>query len=66
MDTNWGLDHFVVIIGGIFFLWMLIRYIRRNPEELSSENLSKGAYTMGLLALALIALVAFGIFVLNS
>jgi len=49
--------------GIAFFLY---RYIRAQPEMLSRANLGKSFYTMGLLGLGLIGLIAFCIWFLNA
>lgn len=42
-----------------FFAWRFYQAVRANPELLSRDNLSKSFLTTGLLALGLIAFVAF-------
>ncbi len=66
MGTNsWGIEQFFILALCIFLVWILVRYIKREPQALSKQNLEKSFYTMGLLALVLIAFVAFGVFVLR-
>lgn len=47
------------LAGCGFGVWLIIQSVRRHPESFSKENFGKSAHTMGLLALALIAFVAF-------
>jgi hypothetical protein len=46
------------IIGAVVLIWFLIGYIRRNPQAFSKENLNRSFFTLGILALFLIAVVA--------
>ncbi|MCK4608047.1 MAG: hypothetical protein KAT71_01085 [Gammaproteobacteria bacterium] len=45
------------IILVVFLGWLIYRTIKHNPASFSKENLGKSFYTLGLLALALIAFV---------
>lgn len=45
------------VIGAGLMLFMLYRSYRARPDMFSSVNLGKSLYTMGLLALGLIAFV---------
>lgn len=47
----------LLFIGGALLLWMVYRSIKNNPAAYSKENISKSFFTMGILALALIAFV---------
>lgn len=51
------LSKVAAILFGAWILWMLVRYIRSNPEALSLANINKSMYTMGVLAIALIAFI---------
>ncbi len=62
MDT---LSKVAVILASLFFIWMLVRYIRSNPESLSRASLSKSFYTMGLLGVGLIAFVTLIVMLLR-
>lgn len=55
----------LVSLLAIFMLWMLFRTIKQNPEMFSAKALNKSAFTMGLLALGLIALIAFVVMLLK-
>jgi hypothetical protein len=54
------------ILFAAFMLWMLYRYIRSNPEALSMANINKSMYTMGVLAVALIAFIATVVMLLRK
>lgn len=47
----------LLFIGGALLLWMVYRSVKHNPAAYSKENLSKSFFTMGILAIALIAFV---------
>lgn len=52
-------------LGIVLLLWLLYRNIKGNPEAFSSTNLNKSFMTLGLLALLLIATVAFAVLLLK-
>ena len=54
------------LLGVAFFVWMGYRFVKNNPNAFSRENLSRSLYTTGLLALGLIALIAFCVWMLRS
>lgn len=54
------------ILFGAFIVWMLVRYLRANPESLSSANLSKSFYSLGILGVILIAFVAVVVMLLRA
>ena len=56
----------VYLLGAAFFVWMGYRFVKNNPGSFSKENLSKSFYTTGLLALGLIALIAFCVWILRN
>lgn len=55
-----------LILLTIFIGWLIYRNIRYNPQAFSKENLGKSFYTLGLLALALIAFVALLVMLLKG
>jgi len=55
----------LLILAGLV-IWFLFRTIRTRPQLFSKENLSKSFSTMGILALILIAFVAFCIFLIRN
>lgn len=55
METLYQL---LAIIAACFLVWVLYRSIKGNPQAFSKDNLNKSFFTMGLLGLALIAIVA--------
>ena len=50
------------LLAVIALIWFLWSYIRRNPQAFSLANLNKSFYSMGILALILIAFVACLVF----
>ncbi len=44
-------------IGAALMLWMVYRSVKQNPEAFSKANLSKSFFTLGILALGLIAFI---------
>ena len=48
-----------------FLIWMLVKYLRSNPESLSWANINKSMFSMGILAAILIAFVAVVIMLLR-
>ena len=55
-----------LILLTIFIGWLIYRNIRYNPQAFSKENLGKSFYTLGLLALALIAFIALLVVLLKG
>ena len=53
------------VIATCFLLWLLYRGIKHNPEAFSGHNLSRSATTLGVLALILIAVIAFVVMLLK-
>jgi len=53
-------------LGVILLIWVLYRGVKGNPQAFSKENLNKSFLTMGVLALILIALVAFTVMMLKK
>ena len=56
---------FIIIAAGFIVFW-LYRYIRSNPEALSRENLGKGFWTLGILAVGLIGFIGLLIVMLRG
>ena len=57
---------FLGIVFAGFFAWLLYSQVKSNPEAFSTANFSKSAYTLGILALVLIAFIAFCIMILRA
>lgn len=55
-----------LILLTVFIGWLIYRNIRYNPQAFSKENLGKSFYTLGLLALALIAFIALLVVLLKG
>ena len=56
----------LLLAGACFIIWWLVRRVRANPEVFSKANLSKSMFTMGVLALILIAFIAVCIMILRA
>lgn len=54
------------LIGAGLIIYLLYRTIKGRPELFSKENLNKSFYTMGLLAIGLIAFVGLLILMLRN
>lgn len=52
---EWG--KIFLVIGAALLGWFLYRQIRGNPQAFSKDNLSKSFFTLGILALLLIAFI---------
>ena len=46
------------IVLSIFVIWQLVVYFRSHPEAFSKVNLNRSFFTLGILAILLIAFVA--------
>lgn len=62
---SWIIQLLFVILAA-FLVWWLYRGIRANPQAFSKENLGKSAYTLGVLALILIAFIALCVMMLKG
>ena len=56
----------LALLGAGAVLWILYRTVRSQPEQFSRENLNKSFNTIAVLALVLIAFVAFLVFMLRQ
>lgn len=59
------METFYQILGLVsagFIVWYLYRTVKGRPEQFSRDKLSQSFMTMGILALILIAFVAFLVF----
>lgn len=56
----------LALLGAGAIAWILYRYIKSRPEQLSRENLSKSFSSMGILALILIGFVALLILIVRN
>lgn len=59
------LGKILALVAAILLIWWLLSSIRRQPGLFSKTALSHSARTMGLLALALIAFIAFCVWLLR-
>ncbi len=69
MNTQLGhplLLQIVSLIAAIFIIWYTIRMVRGNPTAFNRESLSKSFFTMGILALILIAFIAVCVWLLRN
>lgn len=53
------------IIAAIALVWWMLIFVKNNPKAFSMEKLNKSFYTMGVLALILIVIVAVLVFFLR-
>ena len=60
------INQLAAILFGAFLIWMLYRYVKRDPESLSGANINKSFYTMGILAVVLIAFIGLVVMLLRS
>ena len=49
---------FLYLLGGALMVWLGFRLIKGSPEAFSKQSIAKSFYTLGILALLLIALIA--------
>ena len=56
---------FYLLAAGLM-VWLIVRMVRRTPSSFSKENLSKSAFTLGLLALMLIGVIFLCVVILKS
>lgn len=54
------------LMGGGLILFLLYRAIKGRPDQFSKENLNKSFFTMGILAVVLIAFIALMVLFLRS
>lgn len=52
------------LVAGLL-IWSLYSKVKNDPSAFSKDNLGKSFYSLGLLALALIALIAFCVMLLR-
>lgn len=53
------------LIGAGLIIWFIYMSIKNKPEQFSRENLSKSFFTLGILAILLIAFVALLVFMVR-
>lgn len=56
----------LALVGAGLIIWFIYRTIKGNPGPFSRENITKSFSTMGILALILIAFVAFLILITKT
>lgn len=61
---NW--EALVAALVAGLLVYSLYRQFRNSPEAFSKKNFSQGLYILGLLAIALIALIAFCVQMLKN
>jgi multisubunit Na+/H+ antiporter MnhG subunit len=62
--VDWSVILFV--IAGALLVWMAIRIIVQNPQVFNRENAGKSIYTLGLLTLLIIGVVALCVLILKK
>ena len=61
---NWN-ALFAVVLAAIL-VWLAIRLVRHHPDAFSKVNLGKSFYTIGLLTLLIVIVVAFCVLLLKG
>ena len=61
---NW--EALVAALVAGLLVYNLYRSVKGNPNAFSTKNLAKGSYTLGLLAMALIGLIAFCVMIIKN
>lgn len=61
-----SLANILLILGAGLILWFSYKTIKRYPNAFSSGNLNKSFFTLGILALFLIGIIAVLIFLLKQ
>jgi hypothetical protein len=56
----------LAILGACFIVWYMYTTIKRQPGAFNRTTLSKSLTTMGVLALILIAFIAFCVLLLRA
>jgi hypothetical protein len=56
----------IMAIISALLLWLLYSTIKNKPELFSAGNINKSFFTMGVLAIILIAVIGLTIMLLNS
>ncbi len=56
----------VAVVAAIFVIWLTVRMVRGNPGAFQRESISKSFFTMGVLALILIAFIAVCVWLLRN
>ncbi len=64
MNTG-GWTIILALVAAALMLWFMVRTIRHNPQAFSKENVGKSFYTIGILALVIIAVVFFCVLLLR-
>ena len=57
---------FFYVLGALLMGWLVYRNVRTNPQAFSAKSLGKSAQTLAVLALLLIAFIAFCILLLKQ
>lgn len=57
---------FSLIVTSALSLWLLTRMMRARPEQFTAKALQESTWVLGLLAVFLIAVVSFFIFLLRN
>ena len=56
----------IILLAGVgLLIWLTINTVRQHPKSFSASNLSKSFYTVGILTLIIIILIAFCIMILK-
>jgi hypothetical protein len=53
-------------LGGGLMVWLIVRMVRNNPGSFTKAALSKSIFTVGVLALILMGVIFFCVYMLKS
>ena len=54
------------IAGAALMLWLGVRIVKNNPGSFSKKNMGKSAYTLGLLTLMIMGVIALCVVILKN
>ncbi len=56
----------LLVAGAGLIVWFTYKNVTRNPQAFSKENTSRSIFTLGILALILIAVIAMLVYLLKN
>lgn len=60
------LTNILLVIGAALILWLTFSTVKKHPQTFSVENMNKSIFTLGILALLLIGVIAILIMLLKN
>lgn len=64
MSSGWAL--LLLLVTAVLMIWFMVRTVRHNPEAFSKANVGKSFYTVGILTLLIIGVIAVCVMLLRS